>query len=115
MARDRYSEMGRNITPDLFLRYGTDLIKQGDLSQKPNAIPTLLPTVLLTNPETLVILNENSREVDLILSAAGEEYKQEFTNQARSIYLQETELSEKLTELIPALGIMPKAEEAETR
>lgn len=87
-ARDRYSEMGRNITPDLFLRYGTDLIKQGDLPQKPNAIPTLLPTVLLTKPETLEILKENSHDVDLILSAAGEEYKQEFSNQARSIYLQ---------------------------
>lgn len=62
-ARDRYSEMGRNITPDLFLRYGTDLIKQGDLSQKPSAIPTLLPTVLLTKSETLVILNENSHDV----------------------------------------------------
>lgn len=105
-ARDRYSEMGRNITPDLFLRYGTDLIKQGDLPQKPNAIPTLLPTVLLTKPETLVILNKNSHDVDLILSAAGDEYKQEFSNQARSIYSQETELSEKMTELMSALGMM---------
>lgn len=108
-ARDRYSEMGRNITPDLFLRYGTDLIKQGDLSQKPSAIPTLLPTVLLTKPETRVILNENSHDVDLILSAAGEEYKLEFSNQARSIYSQETELSEKMTELMSALGIMPES------
>lgn len=108
-ARDRYSEMGRNITPDLFLRYGTDLIKQGDLPQKPNAIPTLLPTVLLTKPETLVILNENSHDVDLILSAAGEKYKQEFSNQARSIYSQETELRKKMTELISALGFMPES------
>lgn len=108
-ARDRYSEMGRNITPNLFLRYGTDLIKQGDLSQKPNAIPTLLPTVLLTKPETLVILNENSHDVDSILSAAGEEYKQEFSNQARSIYSQKTELREKMTELMSALGIMPES------
>lgn len=108
-ARDRYSEMGRNITPDLFLRYGTDLIKQGDLSQKPNAIPTLLPTVLLTKPEALEILNENSHDVDLILSVAGEEYKQEFSNQARSIYSQETELSEKMKELAHALGIIPEA------
>lgn len=108
-ARDRYSEMGRNITPDLFLRYGTDLIKQGDLPQKPNAIPTLLPTVLLTKPETLVILNENSHDVDLILSAAGEKYKQEFSNQARSIYSQETELRKKMKELAHALGIMPES------
>lgn len=108
-ARDRYSEMGRNITPDLFLRYGTDLIKQGDLPQKPNAIPTLLPTVLLTKPETLEILKENSHDVDLILSAAGEEYKQEFSNQARSIYLQKTELSEKMKKLAHALGIMPES------
>ncbi len=108
-ARDRYSEMGRNITPDLFLRYGTDLIKQGDLSQKPSAIPTLLPTVLLTKPETFVILNENSHDVNLILSASGEEYKQEFSNQARSIYSQETELSEKMKELAYALGIMPES------
>ena len=108
-ARDRYSEMGRNITPDLFLRYGTDLIKQGDLPQKPNAIPTLLPTVLLTKPETLGILNENSHDVDLILSAAGGEYKLEFSNQARSIYSQETELSEKMTELMSALRFMPES------
>lgn len=108
-ARDRYSEMGRNITPDLFLRYGTDLIKQGDLPQKPNAIPTLLPTVLLTKPETLEILKENSHDVDLILSTAGEEYKQEFSNQARSIYLQKTELSEKMKKLAHALGIMPES------
>lgn len=108
-ARDRYSEMGRNITPDLFLRYGTDLIKQGDLSQKPSAIPTLLPTVLLTKPETLVILNENSHDVDLILSASGEGYKQEFSNQARSIYSQETELRKKMKELAHALGIMPES------
>ena len=108
-ARDRYSEMGKNITLDLFLRYGTDLIKLGDLSQKPNAIPTLLPTVLLTKPETLRILNENSREVELILSTAGGEHKQEFINQARSIYLQKTELSEKMKELAHALGIMPES------
>lgn len=108
-ARDRYSEMGRNITPDLFLRYGTDLIKQGDLPQKPNAIPTLLPTVLLTKPETLEILNENSHDVNLILSASGEEYKQEFSNQARSISSQETELSEKMKKLAHALGIMPES------
>ena len=108
-ARDRYSEMGRNITPDLFLRYGTDLIKQGDLPQKPNAIPTLLPTVLLTKPETLVILNKNSHDVDSILSAAGEEYKQEFSNQARSIYSQETELREKMTELMSALRMKPES------
>ena len=108
-ARDRYSEMGRNITLDLFLRYGTDLIKLGDLSQKPNAIPTLLPTVLLTKPETLRILNENSREVELILSTAGGEHKQEFINQARSIYLQKTELSEKMKKLAHALGIMPES------
>jgi putative ATP/GTP-binding protein len=108
-ARDRYSEMGRNITPDLFLRYGTDLIKQGDLSQKPSAIPTLLPTVLLTKSETLVILNENSHDVNLILSASGEGYKQEFSNQARSIYSQETELRKKMKELAHALGIMPES------
>ena len=108
-ARDRYSEMGKNITLDLFLRYGTDLIKLGDLSQKPNAIPTLLPTVLLTKPETLKILNENSREVELILSTAGGEHKQEFINQARSIYLQKTELSEKMKELAHALWIMPES------
>lgn len=108
-ARDRYSEMGKNITLDLFLRYGTDLIKLGDLSQKPNAIPTLLPTVLLTKPETLRILNENSREVELILSTAGGEHKQEFINQARSIYLQKTELSEKMKKLAHALGIMPES------
>lgn len=108
-ARDRYSEMGKNITLDLFLRYGTDLIKLGDLSQKPNAIPTLLPTVLLTKPETLRILNENSREVELVLSTAGGEHKQEFINQARSIYLQKTELSEKMKELAYALGIIPEA------
>lgn len=101
--------MGRNITPDLFLRYGTDLIKQGDLPQKPNAIPTLLPTVLLTKPETLVILNKNSHDVDSILSAAGEEYKQEFSNQARSIYSQETELREKMTELMSALRMKPES------
>lgn len=108
-ARDRYSEMGRNITPDLFLRYGTDLIKQGDLSQKPSAIPTLLPTVLLTKSETLVILNKNSHDVNLILSASGEGYKQEFSNQARSIYSQETELRKKMKELAHALGIIPEA------
>lgn len=108
-ARDRYSEMGRNITPDLFLRYGTDLIKQGDLSQKPSAIPTLLPTVLLTKSETLVILNKNSHDVNLILSASGEGYKQEFSNQARSIYSQETELRKKMKELAHALGIMPES------
>ena len=108
-ARDRYSEMGKNITLDLFLRYGTDLIKLGDLSQKSQAIPTLLPTVLLTKPETLKILNENSREVELILSTAGGEHKQEFINQARSIYLQKTELSEKMKELAYALGIIPEA------
>ncbi len=108
-ARDRYSEMGKNITLDLFLRYGTDLIKLGDLSLKSQAIPTLLPTVLLTKPETLKILNENSREVELILSTAGGEHKQEFINQARSIYLQKTELSEKMKELAYALGIIPEA------
>ncbi|WP_455263653.1 P-loop NTPase fold protein [Porphyromonas sp.] len=108
-ARDRYSEMGKSITPDLFLRYGTDLIKQGDLPQKPNAIPTLLPTVLLTKQETLEILNKNSHDVDLILSAAGEEYKQEFSNQAQSIYSQEIELSKKMTELMSALGMMPES------
>ena len=104
-VRDRYGEISLDITTDLFMRYGGDLIQTGELPKNPKAIQYLLPTSLLTNQGTRDILIEMSTDVAQILSAAEEDYRQEFSSQALSVYNSRPEQQEQMRELLSALGI----------
>ena len=104
-TRDRYGEISLDITTDLFMRYGGDLIQTGELPKNPKAIQYLLPTSLLTNQGTRDILIKLSTDVAQILSAAEEDYRQEFSSQALSVYNSRPEQLEQMRELLSALGI----------
>lgn len=104
-TRDRYGEISLDITTDLFMRYGGDLIQTGELPKNPKAIQYLLPTSLLTNQGTRDILIKLSTDVAQILSAAEEDYRQEFSSQALSVYNSRPEQLEQMQELLSALGI----------
>lgn len=113
-TRDRYGEIGLEITTDLFMRYGKTLIKSGKLSENSHTIQYLLPTSLLINQDTLDILIEMSTEVAQILSAAEGDYRQEFSNQALSVYNSRPEQQDKMLRLLSALGIqIPSDDEKE--
>lgn len=113
-ARDRYGEIGLEITTDLFMRYGKTLIKSGKLSENSHTIQYLLPTSLLINQDTLDIVIEMSTEVAQILSAAEGDYRQEFSNQALSVYNSRPELQDQMLRLLSALGIqIPSDDEKE--
>ncbi len=104
-VRDRYGEISLDITTDLFMRYGGDLIQTGELPKNPKAIQYLLPTSLLTNQGTRDILIEMSTDIAQILGAAEEDYRQEFSSQALSVYNSRPEQLEQMRELLSALGI----------
>ena len=113
-TRDRYGEIGLEITTDLFMRYGKTLIKSGKLSENSHTIQYLLPTSLLINQDTLDIVIEMSTEVAQILSAAEGDYRQEFSNQALSVYNSRPELQDQMLRLLSALGIqIPSDDEKE--
>lgn len=113
-TRDRCGEIGLEITTDLFMRYGKTLIKSGKLSENSHTIQYLLPTSLLINQDTLDILIEMSTEVAQILSAAEGDYKQEFSNQALSVYNSRPEQQDQMLRLLSALGIqIPSDDEKE--
>lgn len=104
-VRDRYGEMGADITLDLFKRYGKSLIRSGKLSENHNAIRTILPTSLITNVDTLNILITECNEFAKILNSAEKEYKQEFCDMVLSVYKSKTEKKDDMKELIAALKI----------
>lgn len=104
-VRDRYGEMGVDITIDLFKRYGKSLIRCGKLSKNHNAIRTILPTSLITNPDTLNILTAECNTVAQILNSAEKEYKQEFCDRVLSVYNSKAELQNDIKKLITALKI----------
>lgn len=113
-VRDRYGEISLDITTDLFMRYGGDLIQTGELPKNPKAIQYLLPTSLLTNQGTRDILIEMSTDIAQILGAAEEDYRQEFSSQALSVYNSRPEQLEQMRELLSALGIpIPSDDEKE--
>ena len=96
------------------MRYGKTLIKSGKLSENSHTIQYLLPTSLLINQDTLDILIEMSTEVAQILSAAEGDYKQEFSNQALSVYNSRPEQQDQMLRLLSALGIqIPSDDEKE--
>ena len=103
--RNRYGERDRDITTELFMRYGKALLQDGELSKNSKAIQYLLPTALLTDPGTRSILIEKSSEVAQILRAAEENYRNTFSQQALSVYNSKQELQEQMQELLSALGI----------
>ena len=112
--RDRYAERNRDITTVLFMRYGKALIQDGELSKNSKAIQYLLPTTLLTDPDTRGILIEKSTEVAQILRAAEENYRNAFSQQALSVYQSKQELQEQMRELLSALDIpIPSEDEKE--
>ena len=112
--RNRYGERDRDITTVLFMRYGKALIQDGELSKNPKAIQYLLPTALLTDPGTRGILIEKSTEVAQILRAAEENYRNTFSQQARSVYNSRPEQQDQMLRLLSALGIqIPSDDEKE--
>ena len=112
--RNRYGERDRDITTELFMRYGKALLQDGELSKNSKAIQYLLPTALLTDPGTRSILIEKSTEVAQILRAAEENYRNTFSQQALSVYNSKQELREQMQELLSALGIsIPSDDEKE--
>lgn len=113
-VRDRYGEISLDITTDLFMRYGGDLIQTGELPKNPKAIQYLLPTSLLTNQGTRDILIKMSTDIAQILGAAEEDYRQEFSSQALSVYNSRPKQLEQMRELLSALGIpIPSDDEKE--
>lgn len=104
-VRDRYGEMGADITIDLFKRYGKSLISFGKLSENHNAIRTLLPTSLIMNPDTLGILMSDCNKVAQILNSVEKEYKQEFCEMVLSVYQSKSEIKDAMKELMVALKI----------
>lgn len=110
-ARDRYGEMGLDITVDLFKRYGVSLIHSGKLSENRNAIRAILPTTLLTNAETLSILVKRSNDVAQILNSAEDEYRQEFLDMVLSVYKSNANLRENMKMLASALKIKVLSED----
>lgn len=104
-VRDRYGEMGEDITIDLFKRYGKSLISFGKLSENHNAIRTLLPTSLIMNPDTLGILMSDCNKVAQILNSVEKEYKQEFCEMVLSVYQSKSEIKDAMKELMVALKI----------
>ncbi len=104
-VRDRYGEMGVDITIDLFKRYGKSLISFGKLSENHNAIRTLLPTSLIMNTDTLGILMSDCNKVAQILNSVEKEYKQEFCDVVVSVYQSKSEIKDAMKELMVALKI----------
>lgn len=104
-VRDRYGEMGADITIDLFKRYGKSLISFGKLSENHNAIRTLLPTSLIMNTDTLGILMSDCNKVAQILNSVEKEYKQEFCDEVLSVYKSKSEIKDAMKELMVALKI----------
>ena len=112
--RNRYGERDRDITTELFMRYGKALLQDGELSKKSKAIQYLLPTALLTDPGTRGILIEKSTEVAQILRAAEENYRNTFSQQALSVYNSRPEQQDQMLRLLSALGIqIPSDDEKE--
>lgn len=112
--RNRYGERDRDITTELFMRYGKALLQDGELSKNTKAIQYLLPTALLTDPGTRSILIEKNTEVAQILRAAEENYRNTFSQQVLSVYKSKQELQEQMQELLSALGIsIPSDDEKE--
>lgn len=104
-VRDRYGEMGVDITIDLFKRYGKSLISFGKLSENHNAIRTLLPTSIIMNTDTLGILMSDCNKVAQILNSVEKEYKQEFCDVVVSVYQSKSEIKDAMKELMVALKI----------
>lgn len=104
-VRDRYGEMGVDITIDLFKRYGKSLISFGKLSENHNAIRTLLPTSLIMNTDTLGILMSDCNKVAQILNSVEKGYKQEFCDVVLSVYKSKSEIKDAMKELMVALKI----------
>lgn len=104
-VRDRYGEMGIDITNDLFKRYGGPLIDSGKLSENQNAIRSIIPTILLTDIDSVKILIARGNGLAKILNAAEDEYRQEFFDMVSSVYKSNSNLKENMKELASVLNI----------
>ena len=100
-VRDRYNDAGIVISEKQFQRYGSELIEHGDLSEKPAAIRTILPTKLLKQTETLNILLEHCNKLSELLKHAESDYAEEFEAEVQSML----KIDEKIAPLADALGI----------
>ena len=103
--RTMYGNNGKDITADLFVRYGKSLLLKADLAQNQNAIRSILPTALLNNSQTADILVQHQSEVVHILDHAEKTYKDEFCREVLSVHNANDKLKEHMRTLISALRI----------
>lgn len=105
-VRNMYGTSGRNITKELFVRYGKELFESADLSENQDAIRTILPTNLLIEEETRNILIEKRSDVAQILNSTEDKYREEFERVALSVYNSlDGESKESMKVLLFELGI----------
>lgn len=114
-VRNMYGTSGRNITKELFVRYGKELFESADLSGNQDAIRTILPTNLLIEEETRNILIERGSDLIQILNSAEDKYRKEFVRAAFSVYNSlDIESKERMKELLSELKkVSPLGEEKE--
>ncbi|WP_315511247.1 P-loop NTPase fold protein [Hoylesella nanceiensis] len=102
-ARDRFADSGKDITKELFLRYGSEMIEKGDLTKKPDSIQTLLPTSFLKDSDTLQILSKHASRVNEIVNTPSNEYSKEFKEEIKSVY--KSAPSSEIQDLMKSFGI----------
>lgn len=107
--RDRYSISGKDITEQLFIRHGNNIITQGHLEDNPKSIRTLLPTSLLKNDFTLSIVTNNIERIGNVFKQVKNDYVIEFIDEVKSVL--KVNENERLTELLHILGVSSSSEE----
>lgn len=107
--RDMYASSGENITEQLFVRYGHNIINKACLIDTPESVRTLLPTSLLKNELTLSIITSNTSQVVEIIQHASRDYATEFVVEIKSVL--EVEKNKELAELLHLLEASPTSKE----
>lgn len=103
--RNMYASSGNNITEQLFVRYGHNIINKACLIDTPESVRTLLPTSLLKNESTLSIITSNTSQVVKIIKHASRDYATEFVDEIKSVL--EVEKNKELAELLHLLEASP--------
>ena len=104
-----YASSGENITEQLFVRYGHNIINKACLIATPESVRTLLPTSLLNNELTLSIITSNTSQVVEIIKHASRDYATEFIVEIKSVL--EVEKNKELAELLHLLEASPTSKE----
>lgn len=108
--RDRYAASGIDITEELFVRYGDDIINKGHLEGNPESIRTLLPTSLLKKEETLSIITNNIDKIASFFEQVHTDYFEEFIGEIKSVSKVDNNVN--LIQSLKILGVSPTSEDA---